>query len=101
MSSSQPTGELATLEVVAEMVRGVTVRQLRAQVARGALPAAKVGKCLVVRIEDVRALYRPVAREPAPGRRRLSPTERADQQLREAGVGVPLGLSAAAGIDRR
>jgi len=75
--------EMATLDVVASMVQGVTVRQLRAQIARGALPAARVGKCLVVRLEDVRTLYKPISRTHVPGARRGDGFEAEPRDVRE------------------
>lgn len=77
------TAELVRLDVAAALA-SVTVRQLRARIHEGRLPAARVGKSYRVRLEDVRALFAPVVR-PARVVERTSPNVRAIEQLSRAG----------------
>jgi excisionase family DNA binding protein len=67
---------------------GVSIRTARALVASGRLPAVRIGKGYHVRPADLADLFRPVAR-PLAGRR-LTPAERSDDALREAGFGARL-----------
>jgi hypothetical protein len=85
--------EFCTLEYASSLFGGkVTVRQLRAQIARGKLEASKPGKFLLVRLSGVRALYAPVVRAQVEGiRRGEGPTAREDAQLARAGIVVPPG----------
>jgi excisionase family DNA binding protein len=75
--------ELVTLGVAAER-KGVTRRQLRAQITRGRLPAVKVGRSYLVAPSDLDALYAPRL-QPMRDARHESPTAREDAQLRAAG----------------
>ena len=82
---------LIKLEDAASLV-GATVRQLRTQIARGVLPASKVGRVYRVSPADVLALYAVEARVRLPafgsGARRESPNQRAERRLAKAGLVV-------------
>jgi hypothetical protein len=76
---------LVTLETARKPYESITVRMLRAAIARGNLAATKIGRNLMVSPADVATLFTPKLR-PVPARpRRETPTQRADRQLRAAG----------------
>lgn len=77
-----------TLDVAAARY-SLTVRQLRAMIARGALPAIRPpgSRAYVVRVEDLDRVFAPVVAPPK-AKRRETPREREVRQLREAGIAV-------------
>jgi hypothetical protein len=82
--------ELILLSDAALLV-SATCRQLRAQIARGQLPASRVGREIRVRATDVMALYAPRLQEPG-DKTRAKPSTRERDQLAKAGFApLPAG----------
>jgi excisionase family DNA binding protein len=79
--------KLLTLEQAADLLGAVNARTLRARIRRGELPAVKTGRAYLVSAEDVARLYTPMVRVPLARPGRETPTQRAERQLREAGIG--------------
>jgi excisionase family DNA binding protein len=76
---------LITLDAVCALYQGVSKRTLRALIARGSLPASKIGRAYFVAPADVAQLFAPTVRAPAGARHAESPSAREDRQLRDAG----------------
>lgn len=79
---------LLTLDEASARLGAVSVRVLRACIARGTLPAVKVGRAWLVTEADLARTFTPATRPSAP-RRQQTPTERSIAQLRAAGFVVP------------
>jgi hypothetical protein len=77
---------LVTLETARKPYESVSVRTLREAIARGALPASKIGRCLMVSPADVAALFAPKLRRQPRRPQRETPNQRAERQLRAAGI---------------
>ena len=77
---------LVTLETARKPYEAVSVRMLRALIALGKLPVTKIGRNLMVSPADVATLFAPKVRPASPRLRRETPNQRADRQLRAAGM---------------
>jgi hypothetical protein len=84
-NGAQSPHMLVTLETARKPYESVSVRILRAMIARGDLPATKIGRNLMVSPADVAALFAPKLRQVPSRPRRETPKQRADRQLRAAG----------------
>ncbi len=91
LDASNPDPYAVALSVAIRAIRGLTIRQARALIARGALPAARPAgsRSYFVRVEDLERLFAPVVRAPKAAKAgRETETARLERQLAEAGIAV-------------
>lgn len=70
---------------------GLTPRQLRALIARGALPVIRLpgARGMLLAVADLEALFKPTVAAPKARKKRESESAKIRRQLREAGIAAP------------